>query len=201
MNPLIATDPRSVTLARTSESHPLRIAEVECGSTFGTLGITFCPGKQGPSLFGAPWRRNLGLDLDVIKAWGAVAVVTLVETEELQMLGVPDIGDRVRERSMSWLHLPITDVQPPGPAFEALWPEAARTLHGQLTDLGRVLVHCRGGLGRAGTVAACILIELGVEQHEAIRRIRAARPGAIETRAQERYVLRFQPSQTGWTAR
>ena len=52
-----------------------------------------------------------------------------------------------------------------------------------------MLVHCRGGLGRAGTIAARLLIELGIEPATAIERVRAVRPGAIETRAQEEYVL------------
>ena len=46
-----------------------------------------------------------------------------------------------------------------------------------------------GGLGRAGTIGARLLIELGMEPTAAVRQVRAARPGAIETREQEKYVL------------
>ena len=63
------------------------------------------------------------------------------------------------------------------------------TLRNALLAGHRVLVHCRGGLGRAGTVAARLLVELGVPAVEAIRRVRAARPGAIETIEQQQYVL------------
>jgi ADP-ribosyl-[dinitrogen reductase] hydrolase len=52
-----------------------------------------------------------------------------------------------------------------------------------------VLVHCRGGLGRAGTVAARLLIELGLEPVTAMARVREVRPGAIENDDQEMYVL------------
>jgi hypothetical protein len=48
-----------------------------------------------------------------------------------------------------------------------------------------------GGLGRAGTVAACLLIESGVAPSEAIRKVRTARSGAIETREQERYIMAY----------
>ena len=52
-----------------------------------------------------------------------------------------------------------------------------------------VLTHCRGGLGRAGTVAARLLVELGASPDEAIRRVRDSRsPYAIETAAQEAHV-------------
>ena len=60
---------------------------------------------------------------------------------------------------------------------------------------GRVLVHCVGGLGRSGTIAACLLRSRGVSAEEAIAMVRAARsPRAIETHAQEAFVrgtLRF----------
>lgn len=52
-----------------------------------------------------------------------------------------------------------------------------------------MLVHCRGGLGRAGTIAARLLVELGMQPTEAIAGVRAVRPGAIETSDQEKFVL------------
>ncbi len=51
-----------------------------------------------------------------------------------------------------------------------------------------VLLHCRGGLGRTGVVAARLLMEFGVPVKDAVRTVRAARPGTIETSAQERYL-------------
>jgi hypothetical protein len=137
---------------RTSLSHPLLIATLPVGT--GAVGVTFCPGKQGDSVFGAHWARDVDLDLDLIQAWGATAVVTLVE---------------------------------------ASWPAVALHLRRLVADGNRVLVHCRGGLGRAGTVAACLLVELGVAPQDAVLRVRAARPHAIETAAQERYVLGYRP--------
>ena len=56
-----------------------------------------------------------------------------------------------------------------------------------------MVVHCKGGLGRAGTVAALMLVELGMAPDEAIRTVRAARKGAIETREQERYIREWVP--------
>jgi ADP-ribosyl-[dinitrogen reductase] hydrolase len=52
-----------------------------------------------------------------------------------------------------------------------------------------VLLHCRGGLGRSGTIAARLLVELGENPRVAIDRVRRARHGAIETPAQEAHVL------------
>ena len=48
----------------------------------------------------------------------------------------------------------------------------------------RVAVHCGGGLGRTGTLLACYLVHRGWEAEEAIDRVRAARPGSVETAGQ-----------------
>ena len=46
-------------------------------------------------------------------------------------------------------------------------------------------VHCAGGLGRTGTVLACYLASSeGLGAEEAIQRVRAMRPGSVETPAQ-----------------
>ena len=186
--------PSAPSPVRTSASHPLQIAELGFDGLRGRLGVTFCPGKQGDSVFGAAWQRNLEADLDVVQAWGAQTVLTLVEVQELDMLGVPDLGARVGARGMTWVHLPIPDLQPPGDTFSAAWPHLSARLKLQLTEGGRVLVHCRGGLGRAGTVAACILVEMNVLPGQAIQAVRKVRPRAIETSAQETFVMRFRPT-------
>ena len=178
-------DPR----VRTSASHPLRIDEVPAGQAGGLIGITFCPGKCGNSLAGARWQRDLGADLDVITLWRPAAVVTLIEDKEFKDLGVPQLGAQVQARGMAWHHMPIVDVRPPDARFEAAWLTSGPDLLAMLRRGDKVLVHCRGGLGRAGTVAARLLVELGVAPSQAIERVRQARPRAIETDEQEDYVL------------
>jgi ADP-ribosyl-[dinitrogen reductase] hydrolase len=39
------------------------------------------------------WDRDLALDLDSIRDWGAAAVVTLLEPKELDLLRVPKLGE------------------------------------------------------------------------------------------------------------
>lgn len=178
-------------MIRTSLTHPLRVDAIPVAA--GQLGLTFCPGKHGTSLNGAPWARDLDTDLQALRDWGADLVVTLIEQDEFELLRVPDLGGRVIAQGMSWVHLPIRDVDVPATPFFFRWPEVRADLLARLEAGGRVVVHCRGGLGRAGLVAALLLIETGSEAEAAIRTVRAARPGAIETRAQERYVLNYRP--------
>ena len=80
------------------------------------------------------------------------------------------------------------DVAPPDERFEAGWRDVGPAINAILRSRGRVLVHCRGGLGRAGTVTARILIEQGEAPHDAVHEVRTSRPGAIETDAQLEYV-------------
>ncbi len=81
-------------------STALRIAELRPGPVTGLVGITFAPGKKGRSLRGGHHDRDLDADLDVIAAWGAAAVVTLVEGAELDELQIWDLENEVRRRFM-----------------------------------------------------------------------------------------------------
>ena len=128
-----------------SAENPLRIAELPVGP--GTIGVTFLPGKRQADGMTARHKRDLGADLDVVAAWNAACVVTLVEAHELERYGVADLGEQVRMRHMEWHHWPIADFQAPDRAFDAAWPARSAMLRSLLTRGGRVLVHCKGGLG------------------------------------------------------
>lgn len=178
-------------MKRTSQTHPLQIAAVSVGHGFGRVGITFCPGKHDRAAMTGHWERDLALDLEVIASWGASAIVTLVEQSELTLLRVEHLGQEIKRRDMAWFHLPIVDVSTPDERFEREWLKAGAELHQLLRTGHDVLVHCRGGLGRAGTIGARLLIEMGMEPTTAISEVRAVRPGAIETKQQEAYVLKL----------
>ena len=173
---------------RTSETDPLRIADIPVG--FGTVGVTLCPGKRGASVFGKGWARDLQTDIAAIAAWGATVVVTLIEDQEFAALEVEGLPEAVRDAGMAWHHLPITDVSVPDERFERQWSQVWPMFRARLDAGEKLLVHCRGGLGRAGTVAALMLVECGETPAMAISRVRAARPGAIETVDQESWVRR-----------
>nr|WP_294501555.1 cyclin-dependent kinase inhibitor 3 family protein [uncultured Rhodopila sp.] len=175
---------------RTSQTHPLQIAEVRASPSHGRIGITFCPGKHDNAAATGAWARDLAVDLDAIVAWGAGLVLTLVEPNELAALKVPRLGAEIQGRGLDWRHLPIADYSVPGEAFEQQWQTHGRDIRALLGSGGDVLVHCKGGLGRAGMMAARLLVELGVAPDQAIRDVRRARKGAIETPEQLALVRR-----------
>ncbi|MGU3465572.1 ADP-ribosylglycohydrolase family protein [Methylobacterium sp. C33D] len=175
-------------------TNDLRIAELPAGTMGGMIGITFAPGKKQASGLTGLHERDLAADLDAVAAWGAAAVVTLMQADELDRYRIPAIGEEVRARFMEWHHLPIRDVDVPDAAFEAGWPGHSARLRALVAAGNRVLVHCRGGLGRAGMVAARLLVEMGADPEAAIAAVRRARdPHAVETRAQEAWVRRGRP--------
>ena len=164
------------------------------GANMGRIGITLCPGKTDPCGRTGPWERDLSVDLDVIRDWGAAAVVTLITSKEIECLKVDSLGKGVGGREMEWYHLPIPDGHPPGEDFEARWVQAGAAIRNHLRTGSDVLVHCKGGLGRAGTIAARLMVEFGTPPEEAIRRVREARSDkAIETREQEAHVTGCRP--------
>lgn len=71
-----------------------------------------------------------------------------------------------------WLHLPMRDFGL-GSDPVAFRQGIEQIAHGLV--LGQnALLHCAAGIGRTGTVAACVLKQLGTDRDEALRQVRAA---------------------------
>ena len=178
--------------SRTSVSDPLRIDEIRVDGISGVIGISFCPGKIQKRAISGSWDRNLATDIEAVRDWGATEWVNLLTTEEMTFLGVADLR-RALERAapgIRYHHLSIEDTSVPDHRFEERWAIAGEAIRDSLCRGGKVFIHCKGGLGRSGTVAARLLVELGMGPDEAIGRVRDSRPGAIENSLQEFYVRR-----------
>jgi protein-tyrosine phosphatase len=157
----------------------------------GRLGLTFLPGKNGPSTLypGRVYRRHLVDDLQTLTASGVRRLLLLVEDHELARWGDPDIVERaaaagltVERRAIPDGHAPATHRQ----MDEMLaWIAEAR-------EAGDVAVACMGGVGRTGTVAACALVAAGWAADAAIGEVRRVRhPAAVETEAQVQFVAEY----------
>lgn len=172
---------------------PLRIYVVEVPGTGGLIGMAECPGKNEYTGFGipaAPWRRDLDMDLRVLHDWQARVLVSLIEDHEFYLLDVSELPEKTKNLGIRWLHLPIADGCIPDSRFEKGWDTAGKELHQILTDGGRIVLHCRRGVGRSSTIAARLQVEFGMTPCEAFAAVRLARPGAILTGEQEDYVRR-----------
>ena len=166
----------------------LEIASLPLPQGKGVLGITHCPGRCEVGMGAGMERRELAQDLSAIRAWGATVLVTLIEEHEFELLKVNRLGEMAEAEGLEWHHLPIPDMDVPDWRFGRRWIYSGLRLRRLLRQGGRVVLHCRAGLGRAGTIAAHLLVELGVPSAEAISQVRRVRQGAIQTNAQEAHV-------------
>ncbi|MNH19019.1 hypothetical protein D3C79_787410 [compost metagenome] len=145
----------------------------------GQLLLTPCPGTQQVPMPQALAQLQLA---------GARAVITLMTPDELAALDLATLGQLVDARGMSWFHLPIADDEAPDAAFEQAWLQALPQLTELLRDGKHLVIHCKGGSGRTGLVAAALLMALGQPQQEAMAAVRARRPKAF-TLASHRHWL------------
>lgn len=175
--------------AKTSVTHPIRIATLEVGA--GRIGVTFCPGKKQRNAISGTWERDLSTDLEAIRAWGAKHLVTLIEDHEFTELEVEDLPEKAAAAGLRWHHLPIVDGEAPDSGFEQSWRATCPQLLASLAAGYGVVIHCKGGLGRAGTIAARLMMNARPELTplQAMAQVRRVRRNAIETRMQEAHLL------------
>lgn len=180
-------------MIRTSHSHPILIAEIPVGQKGGAVGVTFAPGKFQHTAMTGSWARDLDVDLAAIRAWGASHLITLIEPGEFEELRIERLPECAAHHGLKWHGLPITDGAAPDERFLAPWTTLGPALCDELIAGRRLVVHCKGGLGRAGTVAALILLDTRTAQgaDSAIAMLRSVRPGAVETRDQEDFIRRW----------
>lgn len=180
-----------MTTPRTSDTHPIRVDWLDTPWS-GRVGLTFAPGKrQSQPLSGAPWERSLPQDLDrLVTEYSARLLVSLVEDHELDGLGISELVSAADKRGLKVLRFPIADQGVPA----ALGDVAA--VVNSVVAIARsgenVVIHCMGGLGRAGTIGGCLLVAAGDDARTALRKVGDARgPRAPENEIQRRFVASF----------
>ena len=143
----------------------------------GQIGIGPLPGRN----------RDLAGDLLQVMRFGPGLVISMTGSGEMAALGAGDLPARLARAAIPWAHFPITDFGLPDAATDAGWPALAAQAHAVLEGGGRVFVHCKAGLGRSGMVVLRLMIEAGEAPDAALARLRAYRPGTVETAAQENW--------------
>lgn len=177
-------------MIRTSETHPLQVDWINCSPAHGRIGMTFCPGKiQNYSMTGG-WQRNAKYDLNKLLAAGTTHLMCLLDEHELCELSVPNLPALTRELGMGFINLPIEDAHTPVHEWESSW-FAIRPEIINVCKTGKLVIFCKGGLGRTGLYAALLLQDLGMSAGEAIRCVRETRKGTIETSQQLNYVMLY----------
>lgn len=179
----------------TSETHPIYADFVpeEHTKAPGRLGMTFAPGMKTRGMRGR-WDRDLKADLRVLREeYGADVLASVMEEHEYHGYKIPELFEHDVVEGIEVLRFAIEDMNIPKEAEAQEYEELIQNIVSRMREGKNVVVHCRGGLGRTGTVAACVLVAL--KDHsadEAIEAVRAARKGTVQTREQEEFVRRFE---------
>src|SRR5205085_7236042 len=103
---------------------------------------------------------------------GITSIVCLMPWSELDMLGLRTYPAYVGSRNIDFYHLPVKDRGIPHIKDALVF---VLKIISDLSMNRKVLVHCRSGFGRSGTICACCLIHYGVKPIQAIHAVRSKR--------------------------
>ncbi|MDO8883933.1 MAG: protein phosphatase [Pseudotabrizicola sp.] len=153
----------------------LEIAEIP--ALGGTLALCPMPGRNG----------GYAADLETLLIWRPGLVLTMTSKLELATKGAATLPADLAAAGIDWRHLPVPDFGTPKADTAALWSDTSAQARAHLAQGGRVLAHCMGGCGRSGMAVLRLLADGGEDPDAALSRLRAARPCAVETKAQLRW--------------
>ena len=187
---------------RNSRSHKLAITWIPIyydRKTGGQIGMTFCPGKVQPWSMTGGWDRDLDLDIRELKKANVGHVISLITKEEMRELRVKNLGKKLQFNRIEWYHAPTPDEEVP----DKMWFIRSLTIIKQVMPNfcsgKRVVVHCKGGISRAG-IFTCIVLWLisGLDMKSAISMVRRLRDRRGINPAQENYLLECENNWQVW---
>ena len=162
----------------------------------GKVGLTFAPGKkQATPQSGDAWDRDLASDVRRLASEFVTRhLVCLLEDWELQELQIAGLDAEAREAGVSFHRFPVADGTVP--RDHGAFAQLVSDICGWSAAGENVVIHCKGGLGRAGTTGGCVLRMAGLDGAEAVAALHRARGSSCpETREQEQFIRDFQGPQ------
>ena len=145
------------------------------------LGVSQFPGKNLQNIFDL---SSFLKDLQIIKKQKVKIVVSLLPDNEKNKLGLDDLIWSKEE--VDYIQFPINDFSvPPKKKFNEL-KKLISFIKENLMLSKHVLIHCNGGKGRSGMIAALVL--KAMKEKDPIKKVREKVIGAIETEEQEIFV-------------
>ncbi len=149
--------------------------------TKGQLWISHYPGKRGID------NKAVQAEIDLLelKKRKIDIVASLLERKELAELQIVNLLELIKKHNFGHYYFPIQDKSVPKNKVQLR--RFINNLCDEIQKDKKILIHCNAGLGRSGLIAALLCKKLGIVE-EPISFIRQYRPGAIETREQEKLI-------------
>lgn len=189
---------------RNSRSHKLKVTWIPINYDqpgVGHIGVTFCPGKVQPWSMTGGWDRDIDLDIRELRKSNVKHVISLITKEEMNELKVRNLGKKLESNRIDWYHAPTPDEEVPDHKWFVRSLSIIKQVMPYLNRDGtRVVVHCKGGISRAG-MFACIVVWLMSKQldmDKAISMFREMRDHRGINQAQEQYLLDYESNWQTW---
>ncbi|XP_040055216.1 cyclin-dependent kinase inhibitor 3 [Gasterosteus aculeatus] len=166
----------------------LPLSMVECSQFLGICALPGCKYKDT--------RRSLERDVEELQNQGVQEVFIFCTRGELNKYRVPSLLEVYRQRGFAVHHTPFPDGD--APELEQCC-QILDELQVSLQNNRRTVIHCYGGLGRSGLIAACLLLQLSLTMtaNKAIEILREHRGGgAIQTVKQYNFLHEFREKYT-----
>src|SRR4051794_10530238 len=150
-------------------------------------GVDEVPLPIGPGRLFLCGKHFIGPDVEAaMERVGATTVVCLNEREELAGRYDDYVRWLTEAHPVRVVWYPIPDLY--APDLDAVVP-FLDDLRDRLAQGENLLMHCGAGIGRAGTMAAALLVTLGTPAEEAVATVAAHRPMAGPEAGAQRELL------------
>lgn len=119
-------------------------------------------------------------------------LVSLLTREESFDLGLQNEKSICEKYTIDFISFPIIDRSVPTEKQTIQIKELAKNLEEKIHQNEKIIIHCRGGIGRAGMLCSAILIEQGYDTREAIEKISKARGLNLpDTEEQKNWIMKY----------
>lgn len=133
---------------------------------------------------------HLAAELLSLKALKIEGVCSLLEEREIKHIGLENEASLCKHLGIDFWHFPILDAQPPKNIAET---------HHLILDLvkhtksgKKLILHCYGGIGRSGTIALAVLLHLGHDLEEMMKKATLIRGNHVpQTLSQENWLREY----------